>query len=58
MIAAVPEVIVVTTGIGVVMMRLGLGRGLLQFRRSTRRCPSCGLLINGSVCRRCTGGSR
>jgi hypothetical protein len=57
-IAAIPEATVVTMGLGVVMIRLGLGRGLLQFRRSTRRCPSCGVLIEGSVCRRCSGGAR
>jgi hypothetical protein len=49
------EVAVVTTGVGAVMIRLGLGRGLLQFRRVSRRCPSCDRLIDRSVCRHCTG---
>ena len=42
-----------TTGAGAVMIRLGLGRGLLQPRRSERRCPSCDRLIRGRVCPLC-----
>lgn len=48
----------VTTGVGVVMIRLGLGRGLLERRHVPRRCPSCGRLIDGSVCGPCTETTR
>jgi hypothetical protein len=44
----------VTTGIGALMIRLGLDRGALVRRRVTRRCPSCGRLIERRVCRTCT----
>ena len=33
-----------TTGVRVAMIRLGLDRRLLQFRKAERRCPSCGRL--------------
>jgi recombinational DNA repair protein RecR len=49
---------VVTTGVGYLMVRVGLGKGMLQLRRASRRCPSCGRLIDGSRCRVCTGQDR
>jgi len=49
---------VVTTGVGYLMVRVGLGKGMLQPRRASRRCPSCSRLIDGSVCRVCTGKDR
>jgi recombinational DNA repair protein RecR len=49
---------VVTAGVGYAMVRLGLSKGMLQARRASRRCPSCGRLIGGSVCRVCTGRDR
>lgn len=39
--------LIVTTGVGAVMIRLGLARGLLESRNADRRCPSCGRLIDG-----------
>ena len=45
--------LVVTTGVAVVMIRLGLSRGMLQLRRAPRRCPSCGRLMGGRVCGLC-----
>ena len=44
----------VTTGIGALMIRLGLDRGALVRRREPRRCPSCGRLIHYRVCQACT----
>src|SRR5205085_11660606 len=43
-----------TTGAGVVMIRLGLSEGLLKPRKAARRCPSCDRLIEGRVCPTCT----
>jgi recombinational DNA repair protein RecR len=47
-----------TTGVGAAMIRLGLARGLLESRVPRRRCPSCGRLIEGAVCRVCAGDKR
>jgi recombinational DNA repair protein RecR len=59
MIGLAPEVgLVVTTGVAAAMIRLGLDKGLLRQRRETRRCPSCGRLIDSRVCRVCTGRTR
>jgi hypothetical protein len=58
MTALVPELAVVTTGVGAVMIRLGLGQGLLQPRKAHRRCQSCGRLIDGPACRHCTENTR
>ena len=44
----------VRTGIGALMIRLGLDRGALVRRRESRRCPSCGRLIHHRVCQVCT----
>jgi recombinational DNA repair protein RecR len=45
----------VTTGVGAVMIRLGLVRGMLESRRGVRRCPSCGRLLRERVCSKCAG---
>jgi len=58
MTALIPELAVVTTGVGAVMIRLGLDRGLLQPRNAPRRCPSCGRLIDDAACRHCTENTR
>ena len=44
-----------TTGAGAAMIRLGVGEGLLRFRKAARRCPSCDRLIEERVCPTCTG---
>jgi rRNA maturation endonuclease Nob1 len=44
---------VLTTGVGVIMSRLGVRRGLLHLRRESRRCASCSKLINGYTCPDC-----
>jgi hypothetical protein len=49
-----PEVVPITTGAGAVMLLLGLSRGLIHGRGAGRRCPSCGHLIQGRLCRVCT----
>jgi len=58
MTALIPELALVTTGVGAVMIRLGLDRGLLRLRNVPRRCPSCGRLIDGPACRHCTENTR
>lgn len=54
----IPQVSLVTTAVAALMIRLGVTRGLLQSRRTTRRCPSCGRLIDGRVCAGCTRQAR
>jgi hypothetical protein len=54
---AVPHLAVLaamTTGAGVVMIRLGFSEGLLKSRKAVRRCLSCDRLIEGRVCPTCT----
>jgi hypothetical protein len=58
MTALITELAVVTTGVGAVMIPLGLRQGLLQLRNAPRRCASCGRLIDGPACRHCTGNTR
>jgi recombinational DNA repair protein RecR len=58
MTALTPQFVLLTTGVGALMILIGLGRGLLQARSGCRRCPSCGRLIEGRVCRTCTKGTR
>lgn len=53
-----PQLSLVTTAVAALMIRLGVTRGLLQSRRPTRRCPSCGRLIDGRVCAACMRRSR
>jgi hypothetical protein len=57
-IALTPQLVALTTGVGTVMILVGLTRGLLQPRKAPRRCPSCGRLIDGTACRHCTGDTR
>jgi hypothetical protein len=44
---------ILTTGVDVVMSRLGLRRGQLRLRHESRRCASCSKLITGSTCPDC-----
>jgi len=48
-----PQLVTLTTGVGALMILLGLGQGLLHARNGARRCPSCGRLIEGRVCKTC-----
>jgi recombinational DNA repair protein RecR len=54
MTALTTQLAALTTGVGALMLLLGLGRGLLHARHAGRRCPSCDRLIEGRVCRTCT----
>jgi recombinational DNA repair protein RecR len=54
MIALTAQFILLTTGVGALMILVGIGRGLLQARSGSRRCPSCGRLIEARMCRTCT----
>jgi hypothetical protein len=53
-----PLLVALTTGIGALMILLGLGQGLLHARNQGRRCPACGRLIEGRVCKPCTRSGR
>lgn len=53
-----PQFVLLTTGVGAVMILVGLRRGLLRARSGGRRCPSCDRLIEGRVCRTCTRSAR
>jgi hypothetical protein len=46
-------VTVISTGVGVVMARLGVRKGVLVPRASRRRCPSCGRLLSQRGCEHC-----
>jgi recombinational DNA repair protein RecR len=58
MSSLIPQLSLLTTAVGALMIRLGVTHGLLQPRRAARRCPSCGRLINGPVCATCTRSER
>jgi len=58
MSAITPQFVLLTTGVGALMILVGLGRGLLQARSGSRRCPSCSRLIEGRLCPTCTGRAR
>ena len=46
-----------TTGVGYLMMTMGVQKSLLEWRARRRSCPSCGRLIERRVCSTCTGGT-
>jgi hypothetical protein len=46
-----------TTGVGFLMMTMGVQKSLLERRARRRSCPSCGRLIERRVCSACTGGA-
>jgi hypothetical protein len=54
---ATPQLVLLTTGVGALMILLGLGRGLLEARNGVR-CPSCDRLVEGRVCKACTRSGR
>jgi hypothetical protein len=51
----IPQLSLLTTAAGALMVRLGVTHGP---RRAARRCPTCGRLINGCVCATCTRSER
>ena len=44
-----------TTGVGFLMMLIGLQKSLLERRAPRRTCPSCGRHIDGRVSAACAG---
>jgi hypothetical protein len=44
---------ILTTGVGYMMVVAGLHKSMLEWRRSTRSCPSCGRAIPQRVCMHC-----
>ena len=51
-------VLAVTTGVALVMSRLGIKEGLLRMRSEPRRCPSCGQRLRSWTCWSCTRSRR
>lgn len=47
-----PVVAALTSAVGVVLMRIGVGSGLLR-QRHAERCPACGRLRSPRGCERC-----
>ena len=45
-----------TTGVGFLMMTMGLQKSMLERRAQRRSCPSCGRHIERRVCASCTSG--
>jgi hypothetical protein len=45
---------IVTCGVGYVMMVAGLQKSALEWKRRRRICPSCGRHIETRVCSACT----
>jgi hypothetical protein len=41
---------VVSTGVGFLMVMSGVQKHMLEWRRPTRQCPSCGRRIAGRTC--------
>ncbi|HZQ89101.1 MAG TPA: hypothetical protein VFA42_03760 [Gaiellaceae bacterium] len=46
--------VILTIGIGWVMMSAGLQKSALEWRQRRRICPSCGHEIHARVCMTCT----
>jgi len=46
--------IAIVTGIGYLMVVSGLHKSMLEWRRMTRSCPSCGRTIEARVCGACS----
>jgi hypothetical protein len=45
---------IVTVGVGVGMVRMGLWKGLFEARVDSRRCPSCDRIVRARHCPRCS----
>jgi hypothetical protein len=58
--AMTPELVslfAATTGVGFLMMTMGIKKSMLEWRAQRRNCPSCGRRIERRICSACTGGS-
>ena len=49
---------VISTGVGFLMIVSGVQKHLLEWRRGTRHCPSCGRRIERRTCGCSTAGDR
>jgi hypothetical protein len=45
-----PILIFLTSSVGYLMVKAGLGKHVLEHRRRRRVCPSCGREIHGRTC--------
>jgi hypothetical protein len=45
-----------TTGVGFLMLTMGVQKSMLEWRTRRRSCPSCGRHIEKRVCAACTSG--
>jgi hypothetical protein len=43
-----------TTGVGFLMMWVGVQKNMLEWRARRRSCPACGRHIDGRTCSSCT----
>jgi hypothetical protein len=50
MTAQTLTLLISSTAIGYLMVKAGLGKHALEFRRRRRVCPSCGREIRGRTC--------
>jgi hypothetical protein len=48
------SVAALTTVVGVMLIRIGIDVGLLNPRRASRRCPSCGRIAERRGCEWCS----
>ena len=46
---------VVSSAVGYLMVTAGVGKHMLEWRRTDRTCPGCGRAITSRVCTFCTG---
>jgi hypothetical protein len=46
--------VIVSCGVGYLMVVAGMHKSLLEWRRQSRMCPSCGRAISERVCAYCT----
>jgi hypothetical protein len=46
--------LILTCGVGYVMVLAGVQKSGLEWRRRERICPSCGRMIQARVCESCT----
>jgi hypothetical protein len=48
--AHILTLLIVTTCVGWLMLRTGVGKNMLEWRRQRRVCPSCGRALDGAGC--------
>jgi hypothetical protein len=50
----IAALVATSCGVGYLMVVAGLGKSLLELRRQSRICPSCGKVLRARVCPACT----